>query len=63
MSVGVDMGTIRIQDAVNDASNGDTIYVYNGSSPYYEITIMIEKSINLLGEDRNSTIIDGKGGE
>ncbi|RLF42667.1 MAG: hypothetical protein DRN17_07450, partial [Thermoplasmata archaeon] len=25
-----------IQDAVDNASNGDTIYVYDDSSPYYE---------------------------
>jgi len=52
----------RIQDAVNDASNGDTIFVYDDSAPYYENTIWINASINLIGEDKNTTIIDGKGG-
>jgi parallel beta-helix repeat protein len=52
----------KITDAVNDASDGDTVFVYNDSSPYYENTILINTSINLIGEDRNTTIIDGKGG-
>jgi parallel beta-helix repeat protein len=48
----------KIQDAINNASNGDTVFVYNGT--YYE-NVVIDKSINLIGEDRNSTIIDGVG--
>ncbi len=46
-----------IQEAINDASNGDTIFVYNGT--YYE-NIVINKSINLVGEDAKTTIIDGR---
>jgi len=30
-----------IQDAINDASDGDTIYVYDDSSPYHEIPPMM----------------------
>lgn len=45
-----------IQDAIDNASRGDTIYVYSGI--YYE-NIVVDKSINLIGEDRNLTIIDG----
>ena len=45
-----------IQDAITDAANGDTIFVYNGT--YYE-NILIYKSIQLLGEEKNTTIIDG----
>jgi len=48
----------RIQDAINAASNGDTIFVYSGI--YYE-NILIDKSIILQGEDKSSTIIDGGG--
>ena len=47
----------RIQDAVNDTVNGDTVFVYNDSSPYLEIVI-INTSIRMLGEEKNSTIID-----
>jgi len=49
-----------IQDAIDDASDGDTIFVYNYSSPYYG-NIVIDKTINLIGEDRDTTIIDGSG--
>jgi parallel beta-helix repeat protein len=46
-----------IQDGI-DAVEGSIVYVYNGT--YYE-NIVIDKTINLTGEDRNSTIIDGGG--
>ena len=45
-----------IQDAINNATDGDTIYVYSGT--YYE-HLIIDKSIILQGEDKNTTIIDG----
>jgi len=48
----------RIQDAINDANNGDTVFVYDDSSPYYEL-LVINKSIDLIGEDRDTTVIDG----
>jgi parallel beta-helix repeat protein len=48
----------KIQDAVNDAVSGDTIFVYDDSSPYYE-NIIIEKSITLTGENRETTSILG----
>jgi parallel beta-helix repeat protein len=46
-----------IQDAVDNASDGDTVFVYNGT--YYEEDLVINKSISLIGEDKNTTIIDG----
>ena len=49
-----------IQEAINDASDGDTVFVYNDSSPYYE-NVIIDKSISLIGENRETTIIDGSG--
>jgi len=48
----------RIQDAIDNASEGDTVFVYDDSSPYVE-NIIIRSSIDLIGEDRNTTIIDG----
>jgi len=48
----------KIQDAINNASTGDTIFVYNGT--YYE-NLNIDKTINLTGEERDITIIDGGG--
>ena len=49
-----------IQNAINDANTGDTVFVYDDSSPYYE-NIVIHTSINLTGEDKDTTIIDGSG--
>lgn len=49
----------RIQDAINDATEGDTVFVYAYSSPYHE-NVIVNKSINMIGEDRNTTMIDGK---
>ena len=47
-----------IQDLINNASSGDTIFIPSGT--YYE-NIIINKSINLIGEDKDTTIIDGRG--
>lgn len=46
----------RIQDAIDNADNGDTIYVYEGI--YNESMIVINITINLIGEDRSNTIIN-----
>ena len=48
----------RIQDAIDNASDGDTVFVYDDSSPYFE-SVVIDKSISLVGEEKNTTIIDG----
>jgi parallel beta-helix repeat protein len=46
----------NIQEAINNASSGDTIFVHIGT--YYE-HVVINKTITLVGEDNNFTIIDG----
>lgn len=46
-----------IQAAINDANNGDTVFVYNGT--YYENVIINKDSLQLLGENKTNTIIDG----
>ena len=48
----------KIQDAIDDASDGDTVFVYDDSSPYYE-NVIVDKSINLIGEDKETTVVDG----
>ena len=48
----------RIQDAIKDSSSGDTVFVYDDSSPYLE-NVVIDKSITLVGEDKTSTEING----
>ena len=45
-----------IQQAVNNVSSGDTILVHTG---IYSEHVVINKSIALVGENRDSTIIDG----
>jgi len=52
----------HIPDAIDsdNTSDGDIIYVYNGT--YYE-NVIINKSINLVGENKENTIADGNGGE
>ncbi len=47
-----------IQEAVNAASAGDTVYVYDDSSPYRE-NIQINTSLSLIGEQKTTTVIDG----
>ena len=47
-----------IQEAINNASDGDTIFVR--ADTYYE-HVTISKSVSLIGEDRATTIIDGGG--
>jgi parallel beta-helix repeat protein len=49
-----------IQSALNAAKDGDSIYVYDDSSPYYE-SIIIDKSVIIQGENKYTTIIDGRG--
>ena len=45
-----------IQDAINYASAGSTIIVFNGT--YYE-HVVVNKTISLMGEKKNQIIIDG----
>ncbi|RZN32194.1 MAG: hypothetical protein EF813_11960 [Methanosarcinales archaeon] len=46
-----------IQGGINDADDGDTVFVYNGT--YFE-NVTVSKSIMLKGEDRSNTIINGR---
>lgn len=46
-----------IQSAIDVAHSGDTVFVYEG---YYCEHIAVNKTIQLVGERRNSTIIDGQ---
>jgi hypothetical protein len=46
-----------IQDGINGASNGDTVYVYKGI--YNECNLTCNPSIKLTGQEREKTIING----
>jgi multiple sugar transport system substrate-binding protein len=47
-----------IQEVIKIANQGDTIYVHNGT--YYE-NLFLNKSLKLIGENPETTIIDGGG--
>ncbi len=47
-----------IQEAIHDVAPGGTVFVYSGV--YYE-DIVINKKMKVIGEDKNSTIIDACG--
>ncbi len=49
----------RIQDALNESSDGDTVFVYDDSAPYVE-RLWINTSIQLIGENKETTVIDGQ---
>jgi len=45
-----------IQEGIDDASAGDTVRVYDG---FYNEYLIVDKSIDLIGNGSSSTIIDG----
>lgn len=47
-----------IQEAINHANNEDTIFVKHGT--YYE-NVVVNKTVLLIGENRETTIIDARG--
>ncbi len=47
---------LTIQEAIDNANDGDTIYVSAGT--YYE-HVVVSKEVTLVGEGGNTTIIDG----
>lgn len=48
----------KIQDAIDNSSDGDTVFVFDDSSPYKQ-SINIDKSIIIEGENKTTTIIEG----
>ena len=50
-----------IQEAVDAASNGDSVFVFDDLAPYTE-NITISKTLTLEGENKLTTIIDGSHG-
>lgn len=47
----------NIPEAMENATNGDTIYVYSGIYG----TLTIRKSLNIIGENKYTTILNGSG--
>ena len=48
----------KIQDAIDAANPGDTIFVYGGT---YAENVIVNKTVSLVGESKSSTLIDGGG--
>lgn len=46
----------KIQNAIDNASDGDIIFVYSGL--YFE-NLVVDKKLNIMGENKDNTIIDG----
>ena len=47
-----------IQEAINSAQHGDTVLVHNGT---YIEDVVVNKSISLIGENKENTIVYGSG--
>lgn len=48
----------KIQDAIDNADDGNTIYIYKG---IYKGSFCISKSLTITGENKTRTTIDGEG--
>jgi parallel beta-helix repeat protein len=48
-----------VQEAINNATDGDQVFVFNGT---YHENVILNKTIMLVGENRGITTIDGGGG-
>ena len=46
----------KIQDAIDNSSERDIIFVYNGT---YHENLIVQKSVDITGEDKNNTVING----
>jgi parallel beta-helix repeat protein len=54
---GIGNDSTTIQGGINLANIGDTVFVYSG---IYTENVLVDKSINLTGQDNKTTIIDGQ---
>jgi len=47
-----------IQEAINNADNGDTIFVKNGT---YHESIIVNKTVSIIGESKETTVFNASG--
>ena len=52
----------KIQDAIDNASYGDTVFVFDDSSPYYE-NIVVHTTITLCGESMDDVVVHAMGND
>ena len=59
-NINTGLGYAKIQEAINapETLNGHTIFVETGT---YHENVVVNKSVSLIGEDRETTIISGNG--
>jgi len=50
----------KIQNAIDNASDGDAIFIYNGT---YVENLLVDKSITIMGEDKATVVLDEGGNE
>ena len=50
----------KIQYGIDMVQENGTVYVYNGT--YYE-NLIVNKTVDLIGEDKDNTVIDGSGND
>ncbi len=60
IEVGPDMDHETISAAIEEANDGDTVIVYEGT---YRENVVIDKSIEIRGVEGNDVIVDGEGGK
>jgi parallel beta-helix repeat protein len=53
---GLGNDSVTIQGGIDLSFDGDTVFVYNGT---YNENVVVNKIINLIGEDKDNTTIDG----
>jgi parallel beta-helix repeat protein len=58
VGLNIDYGYSKIQDAIFNASDGDSIFIFNG---IYNETLIINKSLKIIGESKDNTIINFDG--
>jgi parallel beta-helix repeat protein len=49
---------LTIQSAINNAAEGDTVFVYGGT---YSENVIVNKTISLTGENKTTTFVNGGG--
>jgi parallel beta-helix repeat protein len=49
---------LTIQEAIDAANPMDTVFVYSGN---YRENVVVDKTLDLIGEDRNTTVINASG--